>query len=82
MTPETSAPPPRKSPGKRKVYWTLFCVLIVLLIVSAALLAGFYIYFSKDLPRLTSVKDYAPNLVTQVFSEYGEVIAEFFVEKR
>ena len=82
MTLETSAPPPRKSPGKRKVYWTLFCVLIVLLIVSAGLLAGFYIYFSKDLPRLTSIKDYSPNVVTQVFSEYGEVIAEFFVEKR
>ena len=82
MTPETAAPPPRRSPGKRKVYWTLFCVFIVLLIVSAGLLAGFYIYFSKDLPRLTSVKDYSPNVVTQVFSEYGEVIAEFFVEKR
>lgn len=82
MTSETSAPPPRKSPGKRKVYWTLFCVFIVLLIVSAALLAGFYIYFSKGLPRLTSVKDYSPNVVTQVFSEHGEVIAEFFVEKR
>jgi penicillin-binding protein 1A len=82
MTSEISAPPSRKSPGKRKVYWVLFCVFIGLLVVSVALVAGFYIYFSKDLPRLTSVKDYSPNVVTRVFSEHGEVIAEFFVEKR
>jgi penicillin-binding protein 1A len=82
MTSEISAPPSRKSPEKRKVYWVLFCVFIGLLVVSVALVAGFYIYFSKDLPRLTSVKDYSPNVVTRVFSEHGEVIAEFFVEKR
>ncbi|MCK5513171.1 MAG: PBP1A family penicillin-binding protein, partial [Deltaproteobacteria bacterium] len=39
-------------------------------------------YFSYDLPRLTSVEDYTPKTVTQVFSENGEIIAEFFVEKR
>jgi penicillin-binding protein 1A len=82
MASETSAPPPRKSSVKRKVYWVLFCAFIGLLVVSAALVAGVYIYFSKDLPRLTSVKDYSPNVVTRVFSEHGEVIAEFFVEKR
>jgi len=43
---------------------------------------GLYINFSYDLPRLTSVKDYAPKIVTQVYSENGEIIAEFFVEKR
>jgi penicillin-binding protein 1A len=79
---ETSAPPPRKSPRRRKVYWILFYAFIFLLVVSVAFVAGFYIYFSKDLPRLTSVKDYSPNIVTRVFSEHGEVIAEFFVEKR
>jgi penicillin-binding protein 1A len=82
MTSGTSAQPSRKSQRKRKVYWVLFCAFIFLFVLSVAFLAGFYIYFSKDLPRLTSVKDYSPNIVTQVFSEQGEVIAEFFVEKR
>ena len=67
---------------KRKLYWILLGAIGVLLVLSGAFFAGFYIYFSKDLPRLTSVKDYAPKIVTQVLSENGEVLAEFFVEKR
>lgn len=60
----------------------LFYVTFSVGVLAAASLLGLYSYFSKDLPRLTSVKDYSPNIVTQVFSEQGEVIAEFFVEKR
>ena len=82
MTSERSVPPSRKSSRKRKVYWVLFYCFIALLLIAVAFVGGAYIYFSKDLPRLTSVKDYSPNVVTRVFSEHGEVIAEFFVEKR
>ena len=39
-------------------------------------------YFSHDLPRIESLKDYAPALVTEVLSSSGERIAEFSVEKR
>ena len=39
-------------------------------------------YFSHDLPRIESLKDYAPALVTQVYSARGELLAEFSVEKR
>jgi membrane carboxypeptidase/penicillin-binding protein len=40
------------------------------------------VYFSHDLPRIESLKDYAPALVTEVLSSSGETIAEFSVEKR
>ena len=82
MTLETSAPPPRKSPGKRESILDAFLCPYRSPDCIGWSPRRVYIYFSKDLPRLTSVKDYAPNVVTQVFSEYGEVIAEFFVEKR
>ena len=73
-----SAPPKKK----RKLYVVILYLVAALMVLSGGFMLGFYIYYSKDLPRLTSVRDYAPKVVTQVFSENGEVLAEFFVEKR
>ena len=82
MTSKTQTSPPKK-PGKaRKLRWMIFFLILFFLIIPAILAVGTYIYFSYDLPRLTSVEDYTPKTVTQVFSENGEIIAEFFVEKR
>jgi len=81
MTSKTIPPsaPPKK---KRKLYVVILYLVAALMVLSGGFMLGFYIYYSKDLPRLTSVRDYAPKVVTQVFSENGEVLAEFFVEKR
>ena len=82
MTSKTQTSPPKK-PGKtRKLRWMIFFLILFFLIIPGILAVGTYIYFSYDLPRLTSVEDYTPKTVTQVFSENGEIIAEFFVEKR
>jgi len=40
------------------------------------------VYFSHDLPRIESLKDYAPPLVTEVYGSRGELLAEFALEKR
>ena len=81
MTSKTIPPsaPPKK---KRKPYVVILYLVAALMLLSGGFMLGFYIYYSKGLPRLTSVRDYAPKVVTQVFSENGEVLAEFFVEKR
>jgi penicillin-binding protein 1A len=67
---------------KNRFYLFILYFVAAILVLSGGFILGFYIYFSKDLPRLTSVKDYAPKVVTRVLSENGEVLAEFFVEKR
>lgn len=41
-----------------------------------------YFYFTKDLPTLVALMDYQPNLVTKVYSDDGQLVAEFFVERR
>jgi len=82
MTPKTQMAPPKKPKKARKKWWVISFVILFLLVIPAILVVGTYIYFSYDLPRLTSVEDYTPKTVTQVFSENGDVIAEFFVEKR
>ncbi len=56
--------------------------LTVLFILPALTVVGLYLYFSHDLPRIESLKDYAPALVTEVYGSRGELMAEFSVEKR
>ncbi|UCD71796.1 MAG: transglycosylase domain-containing protein, partial [Syntrophobacterales bacterium] len=43
---------------------------------------GIYLYFTHDLPRVDSLRDYHPPIITMVYSDAGELIGEFFVEKR
>ncbi|WP_300671637.1 penicillin-binding protein 1A [Desulfoluna sp.] len=49
-----------------------------------ALVAGvsIYLYFSADLPKIASLRDYRPPTVTVVTSDDGRKIGEFFRERR
>lgn len=72
-----------KKKKKKKSLWPPIAFLFFMMAVLPVLaLVGLYLYFSSDLPRLSSVNDYQPKIVTQVLSESGEVMAEYFVEKR
>lgn len=59
--------------------WTIVAILCALPLI--ALLGG-YIYFGHDLPRIGSLQDYRPSLVTQVYSRRGRLVGEFFIERR
>lgn len=41
-----------------------------------------YYYFTRDLPHLSSIDDYQPPAVSEVYSSDGTLIAEFFKERR
>jgi penicillin-binding protein 1A len=43
---------------------------------------GIYYYLTKDLPSLSALYDYRPNLITKVYSHDGQVIGEFYIERR
>jgi penicillin-binding protein 1A len=68
---------------KRRKTWKIFLVLFILLML---LMAGgafaFYFAFLYDLPRLTTLKDYQPYIVSEVYSDDGALIGEFFLERR
>lgn len=69
--------------GKKKK-WLRFAFLAVLvLIISAGLAVGAVFYIaSRDLPAVSLLHEYTPSLVTRIYSEDGEILDEFFVEKR
>ncbi len=58
-------------------------LLLAILIVLAMIAAGtFYYQISKDLPEISSLRDYHPPVITTVFSDNGEKIAEFYKYRR
>lgn len=60
-----------------------FARLIVLIIASIAIaIGGIYFYLSRDLPKISSLTDYRPPIITTVYSDDNRKIAEFYKERR
>jgi penicillin-binding protein 1A len=60
-------------------------VLVTALFVAAILggsLLGVFLAVESDLPQVTSLEDFQPNIVTQVFAADGSVLGEFAIENR
>jgi penicillin-binding protein 1A len=57
------------------IIMAIFATLMVFGIVS-------FFYFTHGLPSIETLKNYRPATITEFFSEDGEIIGEFFIEKR
>jgi penicillin-binding protein 1A len=59
-------------------------ITVMMISITALMVFGMasYFYFNHDLPSIETLKNYKPSAITKIFSEEGEVIGEFFYEKR
>jgi len=84
MVKENPGEKPRRR--KRGGFFTFFKWLMILglvvVLASAAALGTLYMYLSADLPRIASLKDYKPPVITTVYADDDRKIAEFFKERR
>ncbi len=56
---------------------------ILLIIVSTGLaVTGYFFYLKRELPKISSLKDYCPPVITKVYSNDGRKIGEFYRERR
>ncbi|MFO7886661.1 MAG: PBP1A family penicillin-binding protein [Desulfobacteraceae bacterium] len=60
----------------------LFIFLASMGLITVAGLAVLYFYMSRDLPRITSLSEYKPSVVTSVYSDDQRKIGEFYKERR
>jgi penicillin-binding protein 1A len=67
---------------KRRYLKVVLSSLAVFFIILGLAAWGIYLYFTHDLPRVDSLRDYNPPIISTVYSGTGELIGEFFVEKR
>jgi penicillin-binding protein 1A len=79
---QSQARRPKKSGFfKRFILFPLLFLLGVGLLGGLGLVAG-YLYINEDLPKINSLMDYRPAIISKVFADDGRVIAEFFKERR
>jgi len=55
---------------------------LTMTIISVIGITGIYLYFSNGLPKLSSLSDYQPPLVSRVYNTNGELLAEYADEHR
>jgi penicillin-binding protein 1A len=59
---------------------------IILLLFGVAILGGaflgIFLAYGSDLPQVSSLENFAPNVITQVYAADGSVLGEFAIEKR
>lgn len=59
-----------------------FYSFIILTATAAAGIYGLFWHFSKDLPKIDSLKDYTPPVISEVFANDGKKVGEFWIERR
>ncbi len=66
---------------KTLILWSFMLGLVLILCGGVASLVVYY-SISKDLPKISSLSDYHPSVITTVYADDGRNIAEFFKERR
>ena len=76
----------RTQQAKRGIFRTfiLWSFLLGIFLIGCAAATGLVVYYSisKDLPKITSLADYHPSIITTVYADDNRKIAEFFDERR
>ncbi len=70
--------------GKRRVpRWLLVLYgLFALVFLTAGAVLGILFGYQYNLPRIQSLEDYRPDVITDIFSDDNKVIGEFAIERR
>jgi penicillin-binding protein 1A len=65
----------------RALRW-IFWIVLVCVVLGAGAGVTIYFHLSRDLPKISTLSDYNPSIITTVYSDDNRKIAEFFRERR
>jgi len=68
--------------GAARLLKPILSIVAGLLILLTTIALGTYIYFAQDLPEITGLDDYKPEVISEVFAENGTKIGEFWTKCR
>ena len=66
----------------KKIYSKVIKLLFSVFIIGVFLTFSAFWYFSHDLPDFKKLSDYEPSVLSRVYDDNGQLIAEYSVEKR
>lgn len=56
--------------------------LLIGILIFWIVVIGSIFYFMRDLPNVSELKQYQSNLISRVYSQEGELIGEYYIERR
>jgi penicillin-binding protein 1A len=65
-----------------KIFRWILVALVCSIVAMAMALGGLYLYLGEDLPKIASLSEYRPPIITEVFSDDNRKIGEFYTERR
>ena len=84
----TSGSPPRRYASERlqarvrRVLRRAGVTLLFVIAIFVGALSGIFLAYEKDLPQVSSLEDFEPNIITQVYTADGKLLGEFAIERR
>ncbi|MGH9342475.1 MAG: transglycosylase domain-containing protein, partial [Terriglobia bacterium] len=78
--PVTPLRPPKVR--SRRLFGQLAFVILVLLAIGAGALAGMLFVYSSNLPQISELFDYRPDVMTSLYADDGSVIGTFALQHR
>ncbi len=69
--------------SKQKFTIKIIALFVAVLIIAGGIAGGVGLYIAyRNLPRVESMREYRPSLVSRIYSDDNKVVGEYFVEKR
>ena len=67
----------------RLLNFRIIALLIVVLIIAGGVTAGGALFIAnRNLPRVESLREYRPSLVSRIYSDDNKIVGEYYIEKR
>ncbi|MGH9375352.1 MAG: penicillin-binding protein 1A [Terriglobia bacterium] len=83
---ESNPKPPRRPPApplwSHRVFGQVAFVILVLLAAGGGALAGLIFVYSSNLPQVSELFDYRPDVTTELYADDGTVIGNFAIQRR
>jgi len=68
--------------NRSKFFKIALLTFIILFVCISGAVLGFYVAILRNVPSISKLEEYNPNIITNIYSDDGELIGEYALEKR
>jgi len=71
-----------KKNGKHKAFKSVIFILLILVSIILGTILGSYRAILQNLPSISELEEFEPNIITYIYADNGEIIGEYGLQKR
>ena len=73
---------PKDSFRNNKFFGRIVFIILLLMSIGVGALAGLLFVYNSDLPQVSELENYRPDVITEVYADDGQIIGSFAIERR